>query len=180
MRRLLLALGLFLGATFPALGQAEAPKPLTVDVLDVGQGDAILIRTPEGKTALIDAGPSKKVAELLRKRGVTGLDLLAISHHHQDHYGGAVEVVKRFKPRVFLASNSGHTMQNYLRLLEVVRDAGITAIAPTNRPRKIELPARAAGADVADLLPNLWGLSTIGPVAVERATGPREHRPAGR
>jgi hypothetical protein len=40
-----------------------------------------------------------------------------------------------------------------------------------------ELPARAAGADLADLLPDL---STAGPVAVERATDPREHRPAGR
>lgn len=139
MRRLLLALGALLAAALPALGQADAPKPLTIDVLDVGQGDSILIRTPEGKTALIDAGPSKKVAELLRERGVISLDLLAISHHYQDHYGGAVEVVKRFKPRVFLASNSSHTTQNYLRLLEVVRDAGITAIAPTNRPRKIEL-----------------------------------------
>ena len=43
-----------------------------------------------------------------------------------------------------------------------------------------ELPARAAGADLADLLPDLWGLSAAGPVAVERATDPREHRPAGR
>jgi beta-lactamase superfamily II metal-dependent hydrolase len=140
MRRLLLALGVVLAAALPAFGQAAPPKTLTVDVLDVGQGDSILIRTPEGKTALIDAGPSKKVAELLRERGVTGLDLLVISHHHhQDHYGGAAEVVKRFKPRAFLASDSGHTTPNYLRLLEVVRDSGATPLFPTGKPRRIEL-----------------------------------------
>lgn len=139
MRRLLVALGFTLGAALPVLGRFEAPRLLVVGVLDVGQGDSMLIRTPKGKTALIDAGPSKKVANLLREWGVNGLDLLAISHHHQDLYGGAVEVVRRFKPRVFLASDSGHTTQNDLRLLEFVRDAGITAIAPTDRPRKVEL-----------------------------------------
>ena len=34
-----------------------AAEPLTIEVLDIGQGDSILIRSPEGKTALIDAGP---------------------------------------------------------------------------------------------------------------------------
>jgi hypothetical protein len=43
-----------------------------------------------------------------------------------------------------------------------------------------ELPARAAGADFADLLPDRWALSTAGPVAGDRATDPREHRPVGR
>jgi beta-lactamase superfamily II metal-dependent hydrolase len=76
-----------------------------------GCDSSILIRTPEGKTALIDAGPSKTVAELLRERGVTGLDLFVLSHH----YGGAAEVVRRFEPRAFLASDSGHTTPNSLR-----------------------------------------------------------------
>jgi hypothetical protein len=54
--------------------------------------------------------------------------------------------------------------------------------SPCGYPRHLltELPARTAGADLADLLPNRWALSTAGPVAVERATDPREHRPAGR
>ena len=37
-------------------------KPVVVEVLDIGQGDSILIRSPEGKTALIDAGPTKEGA----------------------------------------------------------------------------------------------------------------------
>jgi competence ComEA-like helix-hairpin-helix protein len=111
----------------------------TIDVLDVGQGDAILIRSPEGKTALVDAGPSRHVVELLKARGIGSLDLVVVSHHHHDHYGGMAAVIREFRPRVFLASNSPHTTAHYLALLELVRDRGIQAIQPTARPRRIEL-----------------------------------------
>ena len=90
---LLVILGSFLS---PSMAQAQGKPALdrknlaTIDFLDVGQGDAILIRSPEGKTALIDAGPSQDIVPLLRKLGVTSIDLVAVSHHHADHYGGMV------------------------------------------------------------------------------------------
>lgn len=115
-------------------------KPVVVEVLDVGQGDSILIRSPEGKTALIDAGPTKDGAlRVLRSKGVDHLDLVAISHHHSDHYGGMDEVVRALHPRYFLASHSGHSTRMYLKLLKTVEAQSITAIEPTSRPRKIEL-----------------------------------------
>src|SRR4051794_8252232 len=124
MRRLLrlaLALGLAL-MVGPAPAQQPAPRALgplaaTIEILEVGQGDSILIRSPEGKTALIDAGPSRHVVELLQARGIKALDLVAVSHHHQDHYGGMAAVIREFRPRLFLASNSSHTTVHYLRLL---------------------------------------------------------------
>jgi beta-lactamase superfamily II metal-dependent hydrolase len=141
--RLPLALGLAL-----IVGQASAQQPrsqqgrtATIEILDVGQGDSILIRSAEGKTALIDAGPSHNVVELLKRRGVKSIDLAVVSHHHVDHYGGMAAVVRAFKPRFFLASGSSHTTPHYLRLLELVRDQGIQAIQPTDRPRRIELGA---------------------------------------
>ena len=141
--RLAFALAVALGPTSMTAQEGQAgglgPAVASFSVLDVGQGDAILIRSPEGKTALIDAGPSHHVVDLLRERGVASLDLLAISHHHQDHFGGAEAVVQAFKPRVFLASDSAHTSPHYLRLLELVRDLGIRAIGPTAAPRKVEL-----------------------------------------
>ncbi len=115
-------------------------QPLTVEVLNVGQGDSILIRSPEGKTALIDAGPTKNAAlGILRRKGIKSLDLVAISHHHSDHYGGMNEVVRALKPRYFLASNSAHSTTLYLKLLQTVEAQGIAVVQPGSKPRKIEL-----------------------------------------
>jgi len=144
VRRLILIFGLLLGlghalATAQGVPTATQAGTLSVEFLDVGQGDAILIRSPEGKTALIDAGPSKDIVPLLRRRGVTSIDLVAVSHHHADHYGGMDDVIREFRPRLFLASNSSYTTPLYLRLLTLVRDSGMTAIFPTDTPRKISL-----------------------------------------
>lgn len=134
--------GLAIAAVVASMAAARTPARVpdaSLEILDVGQGDSILIRSPEGKTALIDAGPSHGLAAALRKRGVTSIDLLVVSHHHADHYGGMAEVVKEFRPRVFLASNSSHTTSTYLKLLEAVRDSGVRAIRPGESPRKIGL-----------------------------------------
>jgi competence protein ComEC len=134
---------LVLALVAPAWGQERGPVRGTavaeVSILDVGQGDAILIRSPEGKAALIDAGQSKDVVPLLRSRGVTALDLVAVSHHHLDHYGGMDDVIKAFAPRVYLANPAGQATPQYLKLLELVRDRDMQAIAPTPTPRKIAL-----------------------------------------
>jgi competence protein ComEC len=117
-----------------------APQPASIEILDVGQGDSILIRSPEGKTALIDAGPTRDGAvQLLHRQAIKSLDLVAISHHHSDHYGGMEEVVRALKPRYFLASKSGHSTSLYLKLLKTVEADGLTVIQPTAHPRKIEL-----------------------------------------
>jgi competence ComEA-like helix-hairpin-helix protein len=131
---LVLALALCLLAA-PASAQLTA----TIDFLDVGQGDSILIRSPEGKTALVDAGSSKEIMPLLRDRGIRAIDLVVVSHHHADHYGGMDDVIRAFHPCFFLATDSSHTTPHYLRLLRLVRDSGIRSIFPTNVPRRIEL-----------------------------------------
>jgi competence protein ComEC len=142
MKRLLPILGLLLGLV-PAQAQNQPTKThagnVTVEFLDVGQGDSILIRSPEGKTALIDAGPSAEIVPLLKKLGVTRIDLVVVSHHHADHCGGMDDVIRTFKPRAFLATNSSHTTPRYLKLLRLVRDSGIQAIFPTDAVRNIEL-----------------------------------------
>lgn len=93
---LLLLLAAGCGAGPAGAGQAQAP--VTVQVLDIGQGDAILIRTP-GQVTLIDTGdvPARdKLVALLKQRGVTGIDQVIITHPHADHLGGMAAVLDHF------------------------------------------------------------------------------------
>ncbi len=142
-RGLALALALLVStaahAQFFRPGSSNTSKEVVVEVLDVGQGDSILIRSPEGKVALIDAGPSKEILPLLKERGVTSIDLVVVSHHHSDHYGGMDEVIRTFKPKYFLATNSSHTTSSYLRLLKDVKAIGCQVIQPSKTARRIEL-----------------------------------------
>ncbi|WP_165227253.1 ComEC/Rec2 family competence protein [Aquisphaera insulae] len=145
--RYLVVLGLALAAAggLPARGQDEGPappasRPLIVDFLDVGQGDSILIRSPEGKVALIDAGPTRDAtAAHLKSRGIDSVDIAILTHHHLDHFGGMERVVREFKPKYFVVTGSSHTTKSFLKVLEAVRDQGITSIEPTAKPRRIEL-----------------------------------------
>lgn len=67
---------------------------LTIQFLNVGQGDAALITTPEGRHVLIDAGRNPyMVATLLKGVGIDTLDLVVASHGHADHIGGMVQVL---------------------------------------------------------------------------------------
>jgi competence protein ComEC len=69
---------------------------LRVTALDVGQGDAILIEFPNKTTMLIDAGPKdpgydageRILLPFLKRRGITRIDRLIVSHPHSDHIGG--------------------------------------------------------------------------------------------
>lgn len=147
-RRVLALVGLtvvLVGLVAPAEAQwlskrTQAPPRMTIEFLDVGQGDSILIRSPEGKTALVDAGPTRDAAaKWLDRKGVDRVDLVVLTHHHLDHHGGMETVVRDFRPRYFLVTDSAHATQSYLRLLKLVRAEGVATIMPTGKPRRIEL-----------------------------------------
>lgn len=75
-------------------------KELQVHVLDVGQGDSILIISPEGKVVLVDAGDEKNgktVVEALKANKVDHIDYFIATHTHPDHIGGAADVFSNFK-----------------------------------------------------------------------------------
>ncbi len=75
-------------------------SPLKIHHIDVGQGDATLIVSPNGITVLIDAGNdgdgTGKVLPYLAAEGITYLNYIICSHYHSDHLGGLDEVISSF------------------------------------------------------------------------------------
>lgn len=75
-----------------------AASDLVVRFVDVGQGDAALIKTPGGRAWLIDGGPRRKAATqairtALADLGVSALDGIVVSHPHLDHFGGLLRLI---------------------------------------------------------------------------------------
>lgn len=74
-----------------------------VRVLDVGEGAAVLVRSPERASVLIDAGPREQgLAGQLRGLGVGRLDAVVITHPHADHCDGLVDVLSVGVPRLLV------------------------------------------------------------------------------
>ena len=76
-------------------------RPVEVTFLDVGQGDAVFLRTEAGTTCLIDGGSTTvsdvgtyRLLPFLKSRGVSSLDYLFLSHMDADHINGAEELLK--------------------------------------------------------------------------------------
>lgn len=92
-----LSIGVFT-LSFTAASAPHDPL-LTVHFLDVGQGDAILIESPDGTQVLVDGGPDGSVLrELGRTLGYFDrtLDMIVATHPEQDHIGGFVDVLERY------------------------------------------------------------------------------------
>lgn len=128
-----------------AEGSAAAPRAtagdLLVEVLDVGQGDALLLRGPEGKTALIDGGTGDRgeaVLPHLQARGLSALDLVVSTHPHADHIGGLDEVVRGLGVKLLLDNGLPHTTDTYARLMQAVEERGV-AYKPAKLGQKLNL-----------------------------------------
>ena len=75
-------------------GPAGWPPDWEVALCDVGQGDAMLVRTGPGRALMVDVGPADgEVERCLDDLGITELDLLVLTHFHADHVGALEEVL---------------------------------------------------------------------------------------
>ena len=121
------------GVTAPA----QVGESIRITFLDVGQGDAVLIRSPEGQTALVDAGWSSPVTSL-RALDVDELDLLVATHPHADHIGGMVDVINSIPVHFYMDNGQTHTTATYEGLASTLQQrTDITYLIA--EPRSISL-----------------------------------------
>ena len=106
-------------------------RTLEIISFDIGQGDAILIKTPENQTMLIDGGPNNKVLQklgqylpALTKR----IDIVLLTHPHADHVTGLVEVLKRYDIGTVILSGADLKTDVYSEFLKVITEKNIPVV----------------------------------------------------
>ncbi len=116
------------------------PGVLEVTAIDVGQGDSLLLISPQGKTLLIDAGGptggthtsagnfeigENVVSPMLWSRNIRRLDAVALSHAHSDHMGGMISVLRNFRPRELWVGKNPE-IPAYTALLDEAHRLGVS------------------------------------------------------
>jgi competence protein ComEC len=129
MRQLTVLFLLILTLPFLQAQQTLSDNPkLTVSVIDVGQGDSILIQFPDSESMLIDAGTRDAgsiVVGYLHSRQVSKIDILVASHPHEDHIGGMTGVLANFTVGKVWDSGYVHGSKTQERFLQTIQDKGI-------------------------------------------------------
>jgi len=124
------AVGVVLG---PPVARLQARGTLELVVLDVGQGDAALLRSPGGRWVLVDAGPRTRtfdagvraVLPYLRRRGVRSLEYLILTHPDMDHVGGAASILRQFPVETVLGPGIPAGTEVFLDALMAAHEEGV-------------------------------------------------------
>jgi competence protein ComEC len=135
-----------IGVLLAALTVGSLPDGrLHLVVLDIGQGDAILVKAPSGATMLIDGGPDPDL--LLRRLGewlpwwLRRIDIMILTHPHEDHVAGLVAALERYD--VGLILDAGRTYENptYPRFVELARLEGSGRLVAARAGERLRLDA---------------------------------------
>lgn len=106
---------------------------LFVAFLDVGQGDSVFLRSPNGKTMLVDGGPDGSfdaIDRYLVSLGVAGLDVVIASHLHADHIGGLIQVVDTYPIGDFYYPPFDADSDTYANLLDALSESQAVPHSP--------------------------------------------------
>lgn len=112
----------------PVTVQPPSGKSMQVVMLDVGQGDAILIISPSGKTMLVDGGNSSQdgqdvILAYLQTHGFDRLDVMVLTHPDADHVGGLPTVLRGIPVGAVVSTGQVHTTQIYAEFLQELKTA---------------------------------------------------------
>ncbi len=114
---------------------------LEISFFDIGQGDAALIQTPFGQNILIDGGPDYSIITRLSEKlpwWDKTIDLMILTHPHDDHVGGLLSVLERYKVKKILHTGVLHDSFLYDEWKQLIRDKKILATL-VERPQTIVL-----------------------------------------
>ncbi len=98
-------------------------------MLDVGQGDALLIQTPHAQQILIDGGPTDQVLPQLGRHMPfwdRRIEMIILSHDHADHLAGLLPILERYQVDRVWMSGAIHTTPEYLHWVTLLRDKHIS------------------------------------------------------
>ena len=101
---------------------------MSVYFLDVGQGDSIYIKAPNGENILIDGGQKKygdQVVSDLKDLGVEQIDIMIATHPHADHIGGLITVLGELDVKAIYAPRVTHTTRTYEEFVLGVQAQGL-------------------------------------------------------
>ncbi|MET4562928.1 competence protein ComEC [Lysinibacillus parviboronicapiens] len=128
---------LLAGCTMPVEPEKKAVtagQQMLVHFIDVGQGDSILIESPNGKTMLVDGGvkgAGQHIVSYLHELGVKKLDIVVATHPDADHIGGLIPVLNSIDIEQFYDSGKIHTSQTFEDMLTLIDTKNI----PYNVPK---------------------------------------------
>lgn len=121
---------------------AEQQPNMEVHFIDVGQGDCILIKTPENKTILIDGGTpdsGEEIVDFLNEQQIVQINLLIVTHPDIDHIGGLSKVIKSMKIDKVLDSGKLYTTKTYRKYINQITKKNIPVeIAEKNQVIKLD------------------------------------------
>lgn len=102
---------------------------LEIHIIDVGQGDSILIKTPSDKNILVDGGDENSdyiVSSYLKKEKVKTIDMVIATHPDSDHIGGLDSVINNFKVNNIYMPENDSDSSSYKNLINACNNKDLT------------------------------------------------------
>ncbi len=105
---------------------------LLIHFLPVGQGDSELIALPGGATVLIDGGPptldAVRALDAALPSGIRSIDVVIMTHPHLDHFGGLIDVAKRYRIGAFISNGLSSNQASFRELKKTLEDRRVPRI----------------------------------------------------